>query len=205
MLIGLCHESQIHSGVNSKTFLVLHTCTAIGTLPSQTLIIQIVTGIQIFISFTRKVHTAFELVSNLCSAFHPFLGCHQNHTIIGTGTINSCGSRIFQHLYGFNIRRIDIIHRTHKAIHHDQRTFQILVYGSTTTQYDIGRTTRFTRSICHTQPTDSPLQGLSRITHSRILQHFIVQLRNRVRHQRTFLTHSITSHHDLIQHFCIFF
>ena len=43
------------------------------------------------------------LQSNERLEFLGLLGCHQNYAVIGTGTINSCGSRIFQHLYGFNI------------------------------------------------------------------------------------------------------
>ena len=205
MLVGIRHKSQIHSGVHTETFLVFHARTTIGTLPAQTLIIQIVTGIQVLIPFTCKVYPPFEFVSDLRPAFHSLSGRYQNNTVIGTGTINSCRSRIFQHLYGFNVRGIDIIHRTDNAIYDYQRAFQVLVYRSAATQNNVRRTARFARSICHAQPADRSLQGLCRITHSCILQHFIVQFRNRIRHQRSFLTHTITGHHDLIQHFRIFF
>src|SRR5690606_2850444 len=42
--------------------------------------------------------------------FFSFIGCNQNHSIGSPGSINGRRCRIFQNIYGFNIRTVQIIY-----------------------------------------------------------------------------------------------
>ena len=192
----------IHSTITAHTINLWQATTRI--LTSQTSVFYVVFGIHVFISLTGKVQTTLKFIRNLGNSFFSFLCLHQNDTIIGTSTINSSRSCIFQYLDWLDIRRIDIIHRANNSVYYHQRTSGRFNTG-TTTQHNSRRTTRSTGCIRHPQTTDRTLQCLCRISNRCILKYFTIHFRNSRGHSGTFLLHTISHNDHFIQYFSIFF
>ena len=92
----------------------------VSIFKSQSSIIQIITSIQIFISFAGKVHTHLEFIINIYFSLFTFFRFNQDNTPISTSTIDSGRCSILQNLDRFYIRGVNICHIiTHYSINNN--------------------------------------------------------------------------------------
>ena len=148
-----------------------------------------------------------------------FLRGHEDHTISGTGTVDSGGGGILQDSHRFNIVRVHLAQGAFHAVDEDEgaaavtdtvtvsagacRTFTGVIRGTAATDVHATGVAGLTIGLDNVQTGNLALQGTRHIAVGTVGKYFAVEVFDRT-HQLGFLQGTITDHDRGFQGFRIF-